>query len=570
MKKTIYVIVIILGFISFINLPFWSGIYDRYFLKNTIDYKLTLLNNMSKSPDIIFFGSSNSEQGLNAQTLEEEYSKLINKKVTAFNFSIPAAMYLEKYYLLKYLVDKGKKPKLIVLHYVPKTNFIYTKDIFYASYFTYDKALRISDLSDLSKSYISNKSLLEFYFAYFYKPYLYRGVLFDNLAEFYHNIREGKNPEINFVGLRTRYSIRGDLESKFVPSETKFANKKYEVSKLLATSFNKKIEFNEKHQYAFNKIIKYAKENHIEVLITNIPEVLDIARTNENSKYLDSVLQVNKEIYEAYSKEKNVHFIDLIGNNKFNLFDSVDGHHLTFNSSLKLTKLLAMKMSSDLKINKLFNNDFLDQSELDNKKDTLKLLFLEKNPLKKYYLLKNCYDNDIQINNEYLIKLTKDDNDYLALQATNYLFKYIDKEHVQIKILEELKTHKVGGPYSIARFENIMQNMINYKFKLKNSDLKIIEDISFEDFIRLNIVFEYLQNVNLEKQYIQKYIDVALKKLSLTNNIDNIDILINLYNLINVKGTDEQMNILKNKLLMMNMKDLLKYLESNSYYESLK
>lgn len=54
MKKILYSIILTLGFIGVINLPFWSGYYEKYFLKNTIDYKLALLNNMPESPDIIF------------------------------------------------------------------------------------------------------------------------------------------------------------------------------------------------------------------------------------------------------------------------------------------------------------------------------------------------------------------------------------------------------------------------------------------------------------------------------------------------------------------------------------
>lgn len=571
MKKILYIIVLILGFVGLINSAFWSGYYEKYFLKNTIDYKLALLNNMPNSPDIIFFGSSNSEQGLNAQFLEEEYSKLINKNVTVFNFSIPAAMYLEKYYLLKYLVKKGKKPKLIVLHYVPKTNLIYTKDIFYASYFTYDKVLSLPDLYDLSKSNINNKSLFEFYFAYFYKPYLYRGVLFDNLTEYYRNIREGRNPEINFVGLRTRYSIRGDLESKFVPSEVTFSHKKTEVSNLLKDAYNKQIEFNDKHQYAFNKIIKFARENNIEVLITNIPEVLDIARTDENGKYLEYILNENKKLFQEYANNKNVHFIDLIGDNKFNLFDSVDGHHLTYNTSLKLTKLLVQKMYQDDKINGIFkDNSFLIQASNFKDNEILKQLLLEKNPLKKYYVLKYCYENNIKIEMGYLVKIIKEDNDYLSLLATDYLFKAFSKEEIQQHIIEELKIHKTGGPYSIARFENTFQNMIYFKFVLQEKDLEIIDNISLEDFIRLNIVFRYLQNTDLSNQFIVGYIDKYLMKLDAINNIDNVDILINLYNLIKTKGTNKQMSQLKNKIQLMHMNELLRYLESSSYNESLK
>lgn len=568
MKKILYTLLIILGFLFVINLPFLSGIYDKYFLKNTVDFKLSLLKNTLQSPDIIFFGSSNSEQGFNTQILEDEYNKLSGKNITAFNFSIPAAMYLENFYLLKYLVEHNKKPKLVVLHYVPKTEFIYTKNIFYASYFTYDKVVNLYDLYDLSKSYIDRKSLLEFYFAYFYKPYLYRGVLFDNLVEFYSTVRQHISPELNFTGMRTRYSIRGDLESKYVLSENKFTNNEISISNLVKNFYNKKIEFNEKHQYAFNKIIKYAKENNIEVLITNVPEVIDLARNEQNSIYLDYIINENRKIYQTYAKEKDVHFIDLIGDNKFNLFDSVDGHHLTYNTSLKLTKLLVNKMYSDDRISALLDSSKKEEIKIEQN-DIIEFLAEEKNPFKLYKLIQYCYDKNILLEKKDIAKFIKNDNDYLSIIAMDYLFKFFKYEQIKEDVFNELKYNKSGGPYNISRYENILNNMIKYNY-IFNEEKDFIENIQFADFLRLNIVFKYLTETKLDSEYRKSYIDNILLQFKQVNSVENVETIIYLYNLIQEKGTKKQLDELKDKILSLNMPKLLLYLENDLYNVTLK
>lgn len=559
MKKIFYIFILIFIIFSLINLPFWTGVYEKYFLKNTINYKLNLLDNMSTSPEIILFGSSNSEQGLNATILEREYSKLLNKDVTVFNFSIPAAMYLEKLYLLKYLVSKGKKPKLIILHYVPKIKLIYDKDIFYASYFTYDKALNIADLYDLSKSYVGYKSLLDFYFAYVYKPYLYRGVLFDSISEFYDNIKQGKDPQINFSGQRTRYSIRGDLESKFVPSELKFEQKNEQLITLMKQNYEKPIEFSDKHQYSFNRIIEYAKANNIGVLITNIPEVLDFSRTEESSIYVDYFVNENKKIYEKYAEEKGIYFIDLIGNNKFNLFDSVDGHHLTYNTSVKLTKLLADKLFQDGTINEIFINNAEKNSQGEETSDSL---LIEKNMFHKIGLLKRYYENNIIINKNIIIKLMQADNDYLSLSAMDYLFKFFPLYEIELLISEQLDLHKRGGPYNIARFENILKNLSQYNIKLSQQDIERLSNLPLDDFIRVNAIIKYLHVVDLDGIYTMNYIDNILMKLD-NFHIENVDTIIQLYHLIVLKGANDQKDKLIKILRKSNMKQLILYLENN-------